>query len=136
MTLTALLLAVAPAAAQATTAAPAPAMSVSVETAADATADVRRWAQELRQAVAERPQEFRAPRKGEKPELVVRIDSLARASNGENVLSAVLLAGKQSKPFTLRYGGDSRPMARKLAGHLRAYAKQAQAGAGAPAARP
>jgi hypothetical protein len=115
--------------------APAPAspkavpMSVQVHAAASADAAAQAWATELRTALEARKDEFRAARKGETPELVVRIDSVGKGAGDGKVMNGTLLIGKSSHPFNLSYPGDPSPQAEKLARNLRKYVDQLKASA-------
>ena len=120
-----------PSAAAATKVAP---MSVQVQAAAGADAGAQVWVKELRTALETRKDEFRLPKKGEKPELVVRVDSVAKGPNDLQVMNGTLLIGKGSHPFNLSYPGEVAPQAEKLARNLRKYADQLKTAA-APAAR-
>jgi hypothetical protein len=99
-------------------------MSVAVEVAAAAGAAGQQWGLELRTALEPRRDEFRPARKGEKPELVVKVESVARAPKGGDVMSGALVVGTRVNPFSLTYSGEIRPQAEKLAGNLRRFAEQ------------
>lgn len=128
----ALVLAIAAAGPQAATAtAPAPkagaaspVMSVAVEAAPGGGEAGQQWAQELRTALERRKDEFRAPRKGEKPELVVRIDSVSKTANGSSLMTGALVEGTRVNTFNLTYAGEARPQAEKFAHSLRRFAEQ------------
>jgi hypothetical protein len=128
----ALLAAFAAARPQATAAPPAPSktgaalpvMSVAVEAAPTAGAAGQQWAQDLHTALETRKDEFRSPRKGEKPELVVRIDSVAAAPKGGNVMTGALVEGTLVRPFNVTYPGEVRPQAEALSRGLRRFAEQ------------
>jgi hypothetical protein len=110
-------------------AAPTPAssvMSVVVEPSSTAGAAGQQWAQELRTALEARKDEFRAPRKGEKPELVVRIESVAAVADGRHMLGAALVIGARVSPFNVTYAGESRQQAEALARNLRRVAEKAK----------
>ena len=109
-------------------------MSVQVQAAAGADAGAQVWVKELRTALETRKDEFRLPKKGEKPELVVRVDSVGKGQNDLQVMNGTLLIGKGSHPFNLSYPGEVAPQAEKLARNLRKYADQLKTAA-APAAR-
>ena len=136
----ALLAAFAAARPQATAAPPAPSktgaalpvMCVAVEAAPTAGAAGQQWAQELRTALEPRKDEFRAPRKGEKPELVVRIDSVAPAPKGGNVMTGALVEGPRMRPFNVSYPGEIRPQAEALSRSLRRFAEQMKSAPPAP----
>jgi hypothetical protein len=126
-------------AAQAGSVAPAPAPAakklppVSFEVRADAKggADAKTWADGLRTAMAARKDEFRAPKAGEKPEVVVEVDSVGPVANG-TMMKGSLVVGGRPHPFNLSYAGPSAPQTEKLARNLRQYAEQMKA-APAPA---
>ena len=107
-------------------------MSVQVEAAAKADAGVQAWVKELRAALEARKDEFRLAKKGETPDLVVRIDSVGKGQNDLQVMVVTLLMAKSSHPFNLSYPGETGPQAEILARNLRKYADQMKA---APAAR-
>jgi len=107
-------------------------MSVQVEAAAKADAGVQAWVKELRAALEARKDEFRLAKKGETPDLVVRIDSVGKGQNDLQVMVGTLLMAKSSHPFNLSYPGETAPQAELLARNLRKYADQMKA---APAAR-
>ncbi|MFN8092605.1 MAG: hypothetical protein U0599_10375 [Vicinamibacteria bacterium] len=116
--------------AQTSAAAPAPAPAkqlppASFEVRADAKggAAAKAWADELRGFMAARKDEFRAPRPGEKADVVVQVDSVAPAPNG-SLMKGALLVGGAPHPFTLSYAGPSAPQTEKLARNLRQYAEQ------------
>jgi hypothetical protein len=106
------------------TGAAGPAMSVAVEVAPVAGAAGQQWGQELRTALEPRKDEFRPPRKGEKPELVVRIDSVAPAPKGGKVMTGALVEGTRVRVFNVTYPGDVRPQAEALSRNLRRLADQ------------
>jgi hypothetical protein len=115
--------------------APGPALSVmsfAFEVGPQAGAAGQQWAQELRAALETRKQEFRPARKDERPELLVRIDSVAPAATGGSVLNAALVFGAKQEPFVVRYSTEIRPMAEKLARNLRRLAEERR-GAAPPA---
>jgi hypothetical protein len=95
----------------------------------------QQWGQELRSALEPRKDEFRPARKGEKPELVVRIESVARAPKGGDVMNGALVVGTRVNPFSLTYPGEIRPQAEKLAGSLRRFAEQTRTAPPPPAAK-
>jgi hypothetical protein len=109
---------------------PAP-MSVQVQAAAGADAGAQTWVKELRAALEARKDEFRIAKKGETPELVVRVDSLGKGQGDVQVMKGTLLIGKSSHPFNLSYPGDVAPQAEKLARNLRKYADQMKTAPGA-----
>jgi len=110
----------------------APPMSVQVQAAAGGDAGVQAWANDLRAALETRKDEFRIAKKGETPELVVRIDSLGKGPNDSHVMNGTFLIGEGSHPFNLTYPGEAALQAEKLARNLRKYADQLKS---APAAR-
>jgi hypothetical protein len=116
-------------------AAPKSAMSVRVEAAASAGAPVQKWAQELRTALEARKDEFRLARTGEKAELVFKVDSVAAAPNGGNVMNGALVMGAQVKPFGLTYPGEIRPQAEAFARNLRKLAEQMKTAPPPPATK-
>jgi hypothetical protein len=120
--------------AQAPATAPAKAvpMTVQVQAATAADALAQSWASELRTALEARKDEFRIAKKGQTPELVVRIDSVGKGQNDNKVMNGSLLMGTVSHPFNLTYPGEVAPQAEKLARNLRKYADQLKA---APAPR-
>jgi hypothetical protein len=131
-------LALAAAFAQAT-AAPAPAaaakvvpMTVQVDTAAKADAGAQAWAKELRAALEARKDEFRLAKPGETPELVVRIDSVAKGQGDAEVMNGAIVLGKTSHPFNLSYKGEVAPQAEKLARNLRKVADQKKSAPASP----
>ena len=114
---------------------PGPALSVmsfAFEVGPQAGATGRQWAQELRAALEARQQEFRPARKAEKPELLVRIDSVVPDAKGGSVLNAALVFGAKQEPFVVRYSTEIRQMAEKLARNLRRIAEERR-GAAPPA---
>jgi hypothetical protein len=94
-------------------------ISVVVEAPAGASAGVQAWVAELRTALAARKDEFRAPKAGEKPELVVRLSSVAPADAGKTMLSWEVVRAGQTKPFNFTYSGAVRQQAEKLARNMR-----------------
>lgn len=130
-------------AAQSGAAAPAPGaaakklvpMAFAVKADPKGGADAKAWADELRTAVAARTDEFRAPRPGETPELVVQIDSVGPTASG-SAMKGSLLVGGAPHPFSLSYAGPAKPQTEALARNLRKYADQMKAGPPAPARAP
>ena len=120
-------------AAQAPVAAPAKVapMSVQVQAAAGADAGVQAWVKELRAALEARKDEFRLAKAGEKPELLVRVDSVGKAQDGTPVLNGALLLGKTTRQFAYGFT-DVKAQAQVLARNLRKFADQMKT---APAAR-
>jgi hypothetical protein len=114
---------------------PAPAkvapMSVQVQSAAGADGGVQAWVKELRAALEARKDEFRLAKAGEKPELLVRVDSVGKAQDGTPVLNAALLLGKTTRQFAYGFT-DVKAQAQVLARNLRKFADQMKT---APAAR-
>ena len=81
------------------------------------------WPRELRTALEARKHEFRMAKPGEPAELVVRLDSLGRATDGTPTLNGALLLGGVKRSFS--YGFTSVPAAaEKLARNLRRLAEQ------------
>lgn len=111
------------------TAKPVP-MAVQVEAAKDAQG-VDDWVRELRAALAARKDEFRLVKPGEKPELVVRLDSVARGAEGAASLRGALVLGEVSRPFTYSFN-DVQVEAEKLARNLRKLADQMKGAATTP----
>lgn len=107
-------------------------MTVQVQAAPAADALVQAWVSELRTALEARKDEFRIAKKGEAPELVVRIDSVGKGPTDGKVLNGTLVVGNGSHPFNLSYPGEVALQAEKLARNLRKYADQLKA---APAPR-
>jgi hypothetical protein len=107
-------------------------MTVQVQASDGTGAGVQAWAKELRDALEARKDEFRIAKKGETPDLVVRIDSLGKGQNDVEVMNGTLLIGKGSHPFNLSYSGEVAPQAEKLARNLRKYAGQLKAAPGTP----
>ena len=107
-------------------------MTVQVQAAAGADAGVQAWVKELRAALEARKDEFRLAKKGETPELVVRIDSVGKGQNDLQVMNGTLLMGKSTHPFNLSYPGECGPPGREAGRNLRKYADQLKT---APVAR-
>ena len=104
-------------------------MSVEVRTAPKAGAELQSWAKELRAALAARKQEFRPAKPGERPEFVVRLDSIGKMSDGTPALNGSFALGS-GKPRPFNYGfTDMKAEAEKLARNLRGYADQMKAAA-------
>ena len=106
-------------------------MSVQVQAPAGADAGVQAWVKELRAALEARKDEFRLAKAGEKPELLVRVDSVGKAQDGTPVLNAALLIGKTTRQFAYGFT-DVKVQAEVLARNLRKFADQMKT---APAAR-
>ena len=90
-------------------------------------AAAKAWADELRTAVEARKDEFRPAKPGEKPDVLVRVDSVAPVANGANVMNGALVVGGTPHPFNLSYKGPRRPQTEALARNLRKYAEQIKA---------
>jgi len=110
----------------ATTAKPTP-MVVRVDADAKGGPAVEEWAKELRTALGARKDEFRMATDKEKPELVVRLDSVAAGNTGSRALTGALTLGAASRPFTYTFT-NVRTEAEKLARNLRAVADQMKVG--------
>ena len=112
-------------AAQAPVAAPAKVapMSVQVQAAAGADAGVQAWVKELRVALEARKDELRLVKPGEKPELVVRVDSVGKGQDGTPIMNGALVLGTTTRSFTYGFT-DARVEAEKLARNLRKLADQ------------
>lgn len=109
--------------------APAPAakttpLIVEVLAAPSSGAGAHAWEKELRAALALRKEEFRLAKPGEKAELSLLVDSLAKGQGDTSVLTGVLTSGKARRPFNLTYTGEIFPQAEKLARGLRKIAEQ------------
>jgi hypothetical protein len=122
--------------AQAATTGPAPAaaakkvvpMTFQVQADTKGGATAKAWADELRTAVEARKDEFRPAKPGERPEVLVRVDSVAPIANGASVMNGALVVGGTPHPFNLSYKGPSAPQTEALARNLRKYAEQLKAG--------
>jgi hypothetical protein len=121
------------AAAQSPAAAPAKVAPMTVQVQADAKADatMQAWAKELRAALEARQDEFRLAGPGEKPEFLVRVDSVGTAKDGTPVLNGSFVLGKTTRPFAYGFT-DIKVQAQALARNLRKYADQMKT---TPAAR-
>ena len=119
------------AAAQAPAAAPAKVapMSVQVQAAAGADAGVQAWVKELRVALEARKDEFRLVKPGEKPELVVRVDSVGKGQEGAPIMNGAFVLGTTTRSFTYGFT-DVRVEAEKLARNLRKLADQMKTASG------
>jgi hypothetical protein len=106
------------------------AVAVRVEAAAAAPAEVKPAVDELRAAVEARKDDFRAPKAGEKPGLVVRVDAV-KTADGTSSMNGALIKGEVVRPFALTYPGDMKALAAALARNLRGFADQMT-----PAAKP
>lgn len=113
--------------APATSAAKPAAMVVQVDAVANGGDEVEVWAKELRKALATRKDEFRLAKPREKPELTVRIDSVAMGEGDTHSMSGALVLGETTKPFNLSYAGEIEPQAQALARNLRKLADQMKA---------
>jgi hypothetical protein len=102
-------------------------MSVQVQADAKGGAAAKAFADELRTYIGARKDELRAPKPGEKPELVVRVDSVVPAANGASVMNGALVVGGATHPFNLSYKGPSAPQNEKLARNLRSLAERMKA---------
>lgn len=129
--MTALALALLLAAPQAATSPPAASkaspMSVAVEADAKGGPEVETWARELRSALEARKDEFRPARAGEKPELVVRLESIGKAADGTALLNGALVLGTSRRPFNYGFK-DVKAQAEVLARNMRKLADQMKAG--------
>jgi hypothetical protein len=103
-------------------------MVVQVDAAAGGGTEVEAWARELRTALAARKDEFRLAKRGEKAELTVRIDSVAKGEGDTHSMNGALAMGKTTKPFNLTYPGEVGPQAQALARNLRKLADQMKTG--------
>jgi hypothetical protein len=114
-------------------AAPAKVVPLTVQVEADPKADatVQAWAKELRTALGERKDEFRLALPAEKPEFLVRIDSIGKGEGGTPILNGALVLGKTTRPFAYSFT-DVKTQAQALARNLRKYADQMKT---APAGR-
>ena len=99
-------------------------VSVRVEAAAFAPASVRPAVDELRVAIEARKEEFRAPKPGEKPNLVVRVDAVRPTADGKTGLAGALVKGDAVRPFDMAYPGDLKALAAALARNLRDLANE------------
>ena len=102
-------------------------MTFQVQADAKGGAAAKAWADELRKAVEARKDEFRPAKASEKPDVLVRVDSVAPAANGASVMNGALVVGGAPHPFDLSYKGPSAPQTEALARNLRAYAEQLKA---------
>jgi hypothetical protein len=101
-------------------------MTVQVETSAKGAPGVAEWTKELRAALESRKDEFRLAKPGEKPELVVRIDSVSE-QDGTSSLNGALVMGEAKRTFRYSFT-NVRTEAEKLARNLRKLADQMKAG--------
>ena len=99
--------------AQTSAAAPAPAPAkklppASFEVRADAKggAAAKAWADELRGFMTARKDEFRAPRPGEKADVVVQVDSVAPAPNGSQEPTAKVISTPRQTTAPIAAAGD------------------------------
>jgi len=98
-------------------------MSVRVQADPKADAAVRAWDKELRAALEARKDEFRLAGPGDKPEFLVRIDSVGKGEGGASILNGALVLGKTTRPFAYGFT-DVKVQAQALARNLRKYADQ------------
>jgi hypothetical protein len=110
----------------ATTAKPTP-IVVRVDAEAKGGPAVEEWAKELRTSLGARKDEFRLATDKEKPEFVVRLDSVAAGTGANKALTGALTLGAASRPFTYTFT-NVRTEAEKLARNLRSVADQMKAG--------
>jgi hypothetical protein len=101
-------------------------MTVQVQ-ATSADAEVQAWAKELRIALAARSEEFRLVKEREKPELVVRIDSVAKGEDDKQVMNGALVTARGTRPFNFTDRGDTRSQAERFARNLRKLVDQPKA---------
>lgn len=104
---------------------PAP-MSVRVDASPKGGPAVEEWAKQMRTALEARKDEFRLATPKEKAEFVVRLDSVAPASAGNQLLAGALVRGEVNRPFTYTFT-NVRTEAEKLARNLRGVADQMKA---------
>jgi hypothetical protein len=81
------------------------------------------WAKQLRAALGARKDEFKLATEKEKPELVVRLDAVAAATSGSQVVKGELARGQSKRPFAYSFT-DVRADSEKLARNLRQVADQ------------
>ena len=98
-------------------------LAVRVDAAAKGGPAVEEWAKELRTALGARKEEFHVAAAKDKAELVVRLDSVAPGTAGNQVVSGALALGEVNRPFTFTFI-NVRSDAEKLARNLRAVADQ------------
>jgi hypothetical protein len=103
-------------------------LSVTVEKGAGGGAVVTEWATELRRALLARKDEFRLAKDGEKPEFVVRLDSVTLRPGAPSLLAFVCRRGAAERSFSYSFT-EVKPEADKLARNLRSVADKLQ-GAG------
>jgi hypothetical protein len=128
LALIALLAAQAPApgaAKPAATAKPSP-MLVRVDATPAGGPAVADWAKQLSAALGARKDEFKVAGSKETPELLVRLDSIAPGTSGNQVVKGELALGPSKKPFTYSFT-DVRADSEKLARNLRQVAEQMKA---------
>jgi hypothetical protein len=113
-----------PAPATSETKAKAP-MTVAVEAAPKGGAALDQWAKELARALEARKDEFRVVKPDEKPELVVRLDSVTPRKNAPSLLALVCRRAGGERAFTYTFT-EVEADAEKLARNLRAVADQIQ----------
>ena len=100
---------------------------VRVDAATPGGPEVEAWAKELRAAIATHKDELRLAKAGEKAELTVRIDSVAKGEGDTHSMNGAFVLGKTTRPFNLSYPGEAGPQAEALARNLRKYADQMKA---------
>jgi hypothetical protein len=101
---------------------PAP-MTVRVEMSDASRKDVADWQKALSAALEARKDEFRMAKPAEKADLVVRLDSVGRATDGTPSLNGALVRGDVTRPFNYGFT-DVTLEADKLARNLRKLADQ------------
>jgi hypothetical protein len=102
-------------------------MTVEVRTSPKPSPELESWAKELRAALEARKQDFRVVGPGQKAEFVVRLDSIAKRSDGTPVLNGSFAVGT-GRPRPFNYGfTDVKAEAERLARNLRGYADQMKA---------
>jgi hypothetical protein len=126
MALTAVLAMQAPVATQPAPASKPTPISVRVEAAPKGGPAVEEWAKELRTALGARKDEFHLAPAKDKAEFVVRLDSVAPGTAGNQVVSGALALGEVNRPFTYTFS-NVRSDAEKLARNLRSVADQMKA---------
>jgi hypothetical protein len=110
---------------------PAPAakpspMLVKVDAAPAGGPAVEDWAKQLSAALGARKDEFKLAAGKEKAEFVVRLDSIAAGTSGNQVVKGELALGESKRPFTYSFT-DVRADSEKLARNLRQVADQMKA---------
>jgi hypothetical protein len=102
-------------------------LSVAVEAGPGGGAVVAEWATELRRALAARKDEFRLVKDQEKPEFVVRLDSVTPRQGAPSLLAFVCRRGAAERSFSYSFS-EVKPEAEKLARNLRSVADKLQGG--------